>query len=287
MFVTLVGLWVAGRIGFLSAVVMVPDCLALQPALLGQGGRIDAVLDTLGLAGMAALGVIAATGLIGWHQKTLNWGAAAFGTVNAGMAGLLIAQWVVGWSFFNPDSGLAKAVMPLGPQVRTLSVEYSAEGRSPFEGMPGWKTIGPRAYFNAELGIFAREEPVRRCFTPAFVRQNRLNASLTGLASGGAHIASTPDFGLDRSVYAWIYYDRDSQYLTSDIYPHHDRFADLQKRDAEREARRRRVDPAGVLAQVDASLMGPPGEEASERPYTLDEIEAMVREAWDRDAPVP
>lgn len=286
LFVTLVGLWVISRINFLSAVVLVPDCLSIQPALLGQEGRVDGVLDTVALAGLAALGLIAVTAVAGWHEKTLNWTGAAIGAANAGLAGLLIAQWIIGWSFFHPDSWQAKVVMPLGPEVRRLHLQTASERRGPFEGMPGWQPVGPNAYYNAEIGIVAREERIKTCYSAAFVRQNMLNMNPDGLSSGGVPIASIPDAALERDEYAFIYYDRDNQYLTSESYWEHDEYAELRKRDADRDASGRRVDPAEIWHLVEASLDAA-YEKPVERPYTLEEINDMVRETWDRQAPIP
>ncbi len=287
VFITLVGLWVFGRISFLSIVAMAPDCLSIEPVLHGRNERIDGALDTLALAAVAALGLIAATGLIGLLEKTASRISAALGAVNVGMAGLLIAQWLISWSFFHPDSKVASIVMRFGPQPRELSVQSATTDRSPFSGMPGWAPRGDGMFYNDEIGIYAREEVVRPCFSAAFLRQYRLNRRPSGLTARGEPIAAIPDHLLERHHYAYVFYDREHQYLTSDLYGRHDNYADLQKRDAERDRSGRRVDPAEVLKRVDASLESAIVPADAQRPFTLEEINEMVAETWDREAPLP
>jgi hypothetical protein len=287
IFVTLVSLWIFGRISFLGAVVMAPDCLSIEPVLHGTDERIDGALDTLALAAVAALGVIAVTGVTGWLEKTVSWAGAALGLANSGMAGLLIAQWLISWSFFHPDSKVAPIVMPLGPQVRELSVQSATTDWNPFNGIPGWAPRGEGMFYNEEIGIYAREEVVRPCFSAAFLRQNKLNRHPSGLTARGEPIAAIPDFLLEHHHYAYIFYDREHRYLTSDIYQFHDRYLYLQKRDVERDSSGRRVDPAEVWNLVEASLAQPAPEVATERPYTLEEINSMVEATWDREAPLP
>lgn len=287
VFVTLVGLIVMSRINFLSAVVLAPDCLSIQPVLLGQDGRIDAVLDTAALAGLAALGLIAATGVIAVHEKTGTWIGAAIGAVNTGIAGLLIAQWVIGWAFFHPDSWQAKLVMPMGPEIRYLFPRSASARGNEYEGLPGWQTVGPNTYYNAGIGIFARKERIKACFQAAFVRQNMLNMNTDGLTPDGVLIASIPDEALERHTYAFIFYDRYNQYLTSDVYWAHDQYPELQRRDSNRDASGRRVEPSEVWRLVQGSLNPVSAEPGSLRPYSLQEINDMVRKTWDRDAPEP
>ncbi|HAY05526.1 MAG TPA: hypothetical protein PLX06_07445 [Fimbriimonadaceae bacterium] len=285
IFLTLVGLWVLGRISFFSVIVTAPDCLSIEPALLGRNDRIDGVLDTLALAGAGAICLIAVTGIIGSRERTASMGSAMFGAANFGIAGLLVAQWMFAWAFFNPDSWLAKAAMPMVPQMMVLALHHG--DRDAFEGMPGWHTVGEASYFNAEIGVLVRRERVKSCFPAPLVRQNLSNMNPDGFLPNGVAIASISDGELDKSELAYVYYDQHFQYLTSELHFDHEQYPTLQKRDAERDASGRRVDPEHVLKLVQDSLEFLPAQAYPLRPFSRDEIDQMVKATWDREAPEP
>ena len=73
--------------------------------------------------------------------------------------------------------------------------------------------------------------------------------------------------------------------VSDELYP------EMQKRDAERDEEGRQVDAGEVWVRVTKSLYYEPegafGPEEDLRPYTREEINAMVKAAWDRDAPLP
>lgn len=287
MFVTLVGIWVVSRIDFLIAIAAAPDCQSIQPALLGHDRRIDGILDTVAVAGMAALGLISVNAFACWQRGHVSPIGIVLGTVNAAIACLLIVQWLAGWSFFNPDAWQARLVMASGPTVKALYLDDVLGGWNEYEGKPGWSRVGEDAYFNEEIGILAQEETIKSCFPASFVRQNLLNMNPSGRLPNGVPIAAMPDEVLEKRQTAYIFYDRYGQYLTSDTYWFHDEYPVLQRRDAERDASGRDVDPLAVLDLIEASLEWQATGPTDLRPYTLEEINEMVEGTWDREAPLP
>jgi len=291
VFASLIGFFIISQIGYMDALIQLPICGAMQPSLLGRPGRIDAVLDTTAAVGVAGMGVVAAMGLTSLVEKSWRLRDLILGIANIVIASLLICQWLVAWAFFHPETWRARAIMAFAPNASVFYMDDLLSGWDRYADSPNWSEVAPKTYFNDEIGIYAREEVARSCFQADFIRANMKNIYPGGNLPNGTPIAALPDHVLEKAEKVFVFYDREGRYLSYDTYWGDELYPEMQKRNAERDEEGRQVDVGEVWDRVTKSLYSEPegafGSEEDLRPYTREEINAMVKAAWDRDAPLP
>ncbi|WP_155838265.1 hypothetical protein [Hyphomonas beringensis] len=291
VFACLIGFFIISQIGYMDALTRVPVCGAMQLFLLGRPGRIDAVLDTMAAVGFAGMGLVAAMGLTSLVEKSWRLRDLILGIANTVIASLMICQWLVAWAFFHPETWQARAIMAIAPEAPVVYMDDLLSGWDRYADSPNWAQIAPKTYFNDTIGIYAREEVARTCFQADFIRANLKNIYSRGNLPNGTPIAALPDHALEKAERVFVFYDREGRYLSYDTYWDDESYPEMQKRNAERDEEGRQVDASEVWGQVMKSLFSEPegelGPEEDVRPYTREEINAMVKATWDRDAPLP
>ena len=289
LFSVLVSIFVIGRILMFYALLPAQACMDLEPRLFGSDAPLDGIIDWLLAASLAGLGMLGAMSVNRILMHNFTPVSIFFGLCNASVALLLALSCGLFWAFFNPDSFLARQLNGMEFQSETsFQFRDSYHWYGTFEGIYGWEKIGPDAYWNEEIEITAKLEIVGSCFPAPMIRKNLEARYPSGFLSDGRSIISLDDATLEHQTKRFVFYDNNDQYITSDYYFDHHRYKSLRERDKYNESHPPLVSRWRALSLVDGSLHDAYLAENTVRqhPYTLEEIEAMVRETWDREAPM-
>ena len=194
------------------------------------------------------------------------------GGINALMVAGLVVFCAIPWAFSNPTAPFAKEINALG--ITWGGSYYSApyeEGFVHFNSS-NWEEIGPEVWRSEKLGLIKKWEVVWTCFPDGFREEN---LSARDLDFDGRVLRQ------ERKWYA--YYTLDDEYISSG-WVIDGEYAPMRFLPKER-ADRQMIARMSELLVDDALLTEQEYEEAhpqdGPRLYSREEMEALVREAWD------
>lgn len=282
VFVILVAIFVLGRIVFVNSLILAEDCKDLQPLLLGRDGTIDSSVDTNLLVTLVAAGLLAATIFNTLMTRKMKALEITFACINASFIMLLACVWLSTWAFFHPWHPLSSTLYSIGFQqddIYPLSME-------PVQRVPpsqGWTQRDTSSFVNQDLKIIAQYETVKTCWPAEFKRRHLEILFPSGTLPDGSIIADLTTSALTHPDNRFVYYDLEGNYITSEHPTDHYVVKSLKVRDAERDSLRPNVDIWHQLNIIQESWHADPTLPERQHPYSQDEIDAMVAQAWQED----
>ena len=245
---------------------------------------IDGMMDFLFVIALAGMGVVLTLGVNAWVCGRRQIVSFLLGAINFATASVMLWMWLVVFMFYHPSHPAAPFVMS-HPWVQTTDW-YKGMMTHPRE-LPGeWQEIGQATFQNRGIGIIARLEVVRECYSPDFLRRQLHNMYAEGSLPDGRPIDDVPDWELRNIEVRYVYYDLEGNYLTSDEPWNHDGYKSLADRDAARDARGIDINPYEVVDRVDGVAAKTSAADFRPQLYTREEIDTMVAQTWDREAPL-